>query len=292
MLSALNECLAICRLDARAKVSVPEDSPFFSVTRTADELSIVCPEGDAPEGARVESGWRAIKVEGTRDFSLTGILASISAPLAEAGVSIFALSTFDTDYFLVKEAKLGRARDVLSEAGHEFVEAPTIRPATPEDEAFMRRMLAVAARVYDEAVAFEEPEISRYLDGWGRDGDVGFVAEDDSGEPLGAAWARLFTNEEPAYGFVDEETPEMAVGVRSDARGRGVGMALVSRLIAEVGGKYPALSLSVREDNPASRLYRRLGFEGVGETGSRLGEGASLTMRLDLRRRAVREPEV
>lgn len=285
MLSALNESLAVCRLDARAKVSVPEDSPFFSVTRTADEVSIVCSEKDAPEGATVEGGWRAMKVEGTEgtlDFSMIGVLASISAPLADAGIPVFVVSTYETDYIFVKEETFERAKSVLSDAGHEFVEAPNIRPATSEDEGFMRRMLAVAAHAEDEAVAFEDPEISRYLDGWGRDGDVGFVAESVSGEPLGAAWARLFTIHEPAYGFVDEETPEMAVGVRADARSRGVGLAVISHLVSEVGERFSFLSLSVREDNPAIRLYRRLGFEVVGETGSH-AEGKSLTMKLDLR---------
>lgn len=285
-LSVMDGRLCVCRLPRSSiRESRIEDfgGSFFSITRTPDEISVVCSEGDEPEGAAVERGWRAMKVEGKMDFSMTGILASISAPLAEADVPIFVVSTYDTDYVLVKEAMLGRAKSVLSEAGHEFVEAPTIRPAAPEDVDFMRRMLAVAARVEDGAVAFEDPEISRCLDGWGRDGDVGFVAEDASGEPLGAAWARLFTSEEPACGFVDDGTPEMAVGVRSDARGRGVGMALISRLVSEVGERFSFLSLSVREDNPALRLYRRLGFEVVVETGSRVGEEASFTMKLDLR---------
>ncbi len=120
MLSALDERLAICRLDARAKTPAwALERQFFSITRTADELSIVCPESDAPEGAKVEGGWRAIKVEGPLDFSLMGILASITAPLAAAGVGVFAVSTYDTDYVLVKEANLEKAVSALKSRGHE-----------------------------------------------------------------------------------------------------------------------------------------------------------------------------
>jgi len=92
---------------------------FVSVTRTGDELSVVC-EAEAvrslsPESA--ETGWHLIKVEGPLAFSMTGVLASISAPLAEAGVSIFAVSTFDTDYLLVRESSLETALDALTGAG-------------------------------------------------------------------------------------------------------------------------------------------------------------------------------
>jgi ribosomal protein S18 acetylase RimI-like enzyme len=109
------------------------------------------------------------------------------------------------------------------------------------------------------------PEVARYLESWGRRGDVGLVAEDDEGCPLGAAWFRLMRG----YGFVDERTPELTVAVEPHARGRGVGTALLRALIdrAEAAG-FPALSLSVEEDNPAIRLYERLGFVPVAKTGN------------------------
>ena len=109
---------AVCRLDA--DVGVPSwagAGPFVSVTRTRDELSVVCAEGLAPEGTKCESGWRIFQVAGPLEFSLTGILAAIAAPLANAGVSIFAISTFDTDYVLVKEENLARAVEALRGAG-------------------------------------------------------------------------------------------------------------------------------------------------------------------------------
>jgi hypothetical protein len=104
----------ICRLPADA--SVP--AAFFSVTRTPDELSMVCEEAQAPAGTRCESGWRMLQVAGPLAFSLTGVLAGIAGPLAEAGVSIFAISTFDTDYVLVKEENLEKAMAALRAAGH------------------------------------------------------------------------------------------------------------------------------------------------------------------------------
>lgn len=104
--------------------------------------------GERRAGGRGGRGWVAgVKVEGTLDFALVGILASISAPLAEAGVPVFAISTFDTDYVFVKEETLERAKSALSNAGHEFVaEAPArCRPTAPKNENFMRPMLAVSA---------------------------------------------------------------------------------------------------------------------------------------------------
>jgi uncharacterized protein len=116
--------LAICRLPADAPApALTERAPLLSITRTAEELSIVCPVTDAPPGAEVEAGWRALRVAGPLDFALTGILAAIAAPLARAGIPIFAVSTFDTDYVLVREAALDAAIEALRQAGHE-VSAP------------------------------------------------------------------------------------------------------------------------------------------------------------------------
>src|SRR5579872_2375383 len=110
--------LAICRLAAGAEIpNWAFSGQLSSVTRTAEEMSIVCAEDQVPAGVRHEAGWRAIKVAGTFDIGLTGILESIARPLAEAGVSIFALSTFDTDYVLVKDASLEVAIKALKETG-------------------------------------------------------------------------------------------------------------------------------------------------------------------------------
>lgn len=110
---------AICQLPPDAPAApVAGGSSFLSVTRTADELSVVCRAADAPPGSRVEAGWRCLKLAGPFAFDETGVLASVAAPLAAAGVGIFAISTYNTDYVLVKDAQLAAALDALRAAGH------------------------------------------------------------------------------------------------------------------------------------------------------------------------------
>ena len=110
---------AVCRLAGDAAVPAwAAGGDFSSVTRTPGELSVVCADADAPGGLKCERGWRILQVAGPLDFSLTGVLAAIAAPLASAGVSIFAISTFDTDYVLVKEENLAKAAAALRSAGH------------------------------------------------------------------------------------------------------------------------------------------------------------------------------
>jgi hypothetical protein len=118
-LSLLPEHLAVCRLDARAELPPwAMHGAFWCVARTSEELSIVAEERSVPEGVRCERGWRGLKVAGPLDFGLTGILAAIAAPLAQAEISIFAVSTFDTDYVLVRQTQLEPAVAVLRVAGH------------------------------------------------------------------------------------------------------------------------------------------------------------------------------
>lgn len=93
-------------------------SSFFSITKTDSELSVVCQESAIPADIIAERGRRVLRVEGPLDFSLTGILASLAAPLATAQVSIFALSTYDTDYLLIAASDLDRAIPALEQAGH------------------------------------------------------------------------------------------------------------------------------------------------------------------------------
>lgn len=110
---------AVCRLEPREDVSAWAcGGEFCSITRTAAELSVVCAAGAAPAGAKCERGWRVFEVEGPLHFALTGILAAIAQPLARAGVSIFAVSTYDTDYVMVKEENLEKAVRALGAAGH------------------------------------------------------------------------------------------------------------------------------------------------------------------------------
>jgi GNAT superfamily N-acetyltransferase len=144
-----------------------------------------------------------------------------------------------------------------------------IRDATPSDLGFLERMWHTAAFWRPEVfvLSVEDaraiPEIARYITGWGRPGDVALIAEDDDG-PLGAAWYRSFTDEEPGYGFVDEETPEIAIAVNTDARGTGVGTALMKALLDRATSDgLLALSLSVNAENPSRRIYQRFGFTDI-----------------------------
>jgi len=117
-LQLLPQPLAISRLAASAPIPPWASGSILSITRTESELSIVSEASAVPGGVQSVAGWRALRVEGVLDFSTTGVLASLAQPLAAAGVSIFAISTYDTDYILVRETDISRAIEALSSAGH------------------------------------------------------------------------------------------------------------------------------------------------------------------------------
>lgn len=118
-LAILDDRLAVCRLGRDEPTpGWASRGSLSSITRTGDELSVVCPESDVPEGVRAERGWRAFRVSGVIDFALVGVVASLATPLAEAGVGLFVLSTFDTDIVLVKDLDLSRAIEALTTHGH------------------------------------------------------------------------------------------------------------------------------------------------------------------------------
>ncbi len=110
--------LGVCRLESGTPLPhwLYDSSNFFSLTGTADETSIVCREDLIPAGFSSEKGFRAIKVEGPLDFGLIGILASLLDPLAEAGISVFVISTYETDYVLVRQGNLEKAIRALEAA--------------------------------------------------------------------------------------------------------------------------------------------------------------------------------
>ena len=119
-LSILPETLAICRLEKDDGIpGWALGAHFVSLTRTSEELSVVCPQTQVPEEVKRDAGWRCLKVEGPLDLSATGVLASFVTPLAREGISVFALSTYDTDYLLVKQKDLEKAVMVLSQNGHQ-----------------------------------------------------------------------------------------------------------------------------------------------------------------------------
>lgn len=113
--------LSVCRLDASAPIPAwGSAAAFFTVTRTADELSIICATDRVPDGVTVSGGWRALKIVGPFNFAEVGILLRVAAPLAAAGVSILPVATYDTDYVLVRASQLAAAIAALRSDGHEL----------------------------------------------------------------------------------------------------------------------------------------------------------------------------
>lgn len=158
----------------------------------------------------------------------------------------------------------------------------TVRAAVVGDEPFLWRMLLEAAHAGDEVDGPDAlrtmPELARYVEGWGRPGDIGVIAT-RQGEPVGAAWLRLLVGDQAAYGYVDDSTPELAIAVDPALTGQGIGGTLLTRLLRDAEPRFAAISLSVRGDNDARRLYERFGFRPVdgSEVGNRVG-GMSITM--------------
>lgn len=149
-----------------------------------------------------------------------------------------------------------------------------IRPLTSLDEPFLWECLYLALYVPPQAPPpsrdlLKDPDLSKYVKGWGRPGDWGFLAFDPSGpKNLGALWLRSFTHDDSGYGYVSDLIPELSLAVVRECRGEGIGSSLLERLFSEE--KYPAISLSVSPQNPALRLYARFGFEQVGTKGDSL----------------------
>ena len=123
-LQVLDARFAIVRLPANAGLPwwAANSEELLSFTRTDGETSVVCETRRVPEGARAEVGFRALRVEGTMSFEATGVLVALAGPLATAGVPIFVISTFDTDYVLVRENAIATAIEALREAGHSVSE--------------------------------------------------------------------------------------------------------------------------------------------------------------------------
>lgn len=119
-LRVLPNRLAICRLDADAPLPSWPRGTFTSVTRTEEELSIICDEDSVPPGVRASRNWQLLSVEGPIPFEATGVAAALISPLAAAGVSVFLLATFDTDYLLLQAEVFDRALSLLRDAGHDI----------------------------------------------------------------------------------------------------------------------------------------------------------------------------
>jgi ribosomal protein S18 acetylase RimI-like enzyme len=158
------------------------------------------------------------------------------------------------------------------------------RPAGPNDIEFLRKMMYEAAAWNPDwprertLEALSHPVLERYVRDWGRPGDAGVIAELDD-EPVGAAWYRLFTQEEPGYGFIDEKTPELGIAVVPLHRRKGIGETLLRALMVQAREDgFQALSLSVAAHNRSRMMYERVGFQKVREE----DDGETWCMRADL----------
>ncbi len=164
----------------------------------------------------------------------------------------------------------------------------TIRSLAPEDEPFLWEMLYHAAHMAKDGAssadaAKNHPYLAKYVRDWGRDGDLGFAAlASPHQRPIGAAWVRLLMGEQRNYPQIDETIPELAIAVLPAYANQGVGTGLLNELVVAANSLYPAIVLSVRADNPAQRLYERLGFVVVDEVVNRVG-GRSFVMLLEFR---------
>jgi len=157
-----------------------------------------------------------------------------------------------------------------------------IRSLTAADQSLLWEMLylslfAPGNEAPSKRSVLNHPDVSKYVSGWGRAGDLGFVAVDENNQSLGAIWLRLLAGDEKGYGYVDDSTPELGMAVFPEHRGRGIGTDLLTRLVETSTAYYEQISLSVARENPASRLYERFGFEVVAE------DKNSLTMRKRVR---------
>jgi ribosomal protein S18 acetylase RimI-like enzyme len=140
-----------------------------------------------------------------------------------------------------------------------------IRSLMVEDESIVWEMLRYAAHESSIQSVQQQPYLACYALDWGRIGDFGYVASIDT-SPIGAAWLRLWLGEDKGFGYVKDEIPELAIAVLPDYRGQGIGAKLLTQILGAAKMKYPAVSLSVRANNPVVRLYERTGFIQIPES--------------------------
>jgi len=146
----------------------------------------------------------------------------------------------------------------------------TIRLLEPNDESFLWEMLYQAIYVPTGTTPLPreiiyQPELAKYVQDWTTH-DIGLIAISESNQtPIGATWIRLFDINNPGYGYINDETPELSIAVLPEYRNQGIGTRLILDLLERITDFYPAVSLSVSSDNPALRLYQRLDFEVISQ---------------------------
>jgi hypothetical protein len=227
--------------------------------------TLVVPAADAQRlGLRHEFPCRRIELRVGSDLEAVGLTAAVAGALASEGIAANVVAGFFHDHVLVPTDRGAEARDVLVD----LTTAATLRPAVADDEDALWRMLRSASWATDDEDERTDPYLRRYVEGWGRPGDVGVVAVGRSGRVVGAVSARP----------VVDDVPEVMIGCTPSQRGRGVGAALLAALDdAAAAAGYGLLRLDVRAENPARRLYERHGWIPIGRTVNRVG-GSSVVM--------------
>ncbi len=151
-----------------------------------------------------------------------------------------------------------------------------VRQINTDDALFLREMLYNAIYVspgepLPPRDILDHPNLARYIQNWGRPGDLGFLAIDPlMQEPVGAAWLRLLSGDNRGYGWVADDIPELSIAILESYRGQGLGTLLLDHLLQAAQAQFSAVSLSVSPDNRALNLYQRLGFQSVGASGTSL----------------------
>jgi ribosomal protein S18 acetylase RimI-like enzyme len=154
----------------------------------------------------------------------------------------------------------------------------SIASARPQDEDFLWVMIYYAAHMEQDGAASlcaaqEHPYLQKYVAGWGGPSDVGVIGYDGS-KPIGAVWSRLMIGDNKTYGYVDDDTPELAAAVLPEYIGKGAGTKLLRSYLDKAKDLFPAVTLTVRADNPALRLYQRAGFAIIKEITNRVGKNS------------------
>lgn len=267
-LTALPDRYAICRLDPGAPAATwMHQGEVSCIFRSGEETSVLCTQSAAPDSVKANKGWRVLRFDGTFDFEQVGLLASVLNPLAVRGVSVLALSSFDTDYVLVQQGDLAKALMLLERAGHRVAirhkDGATLRitDATTSEELDVARTLF---REYAAALPFSlcfqgfDQELAALPSKYARpDGCILLAWNAET--PVGCIAVR------PIEAMNGDATPvcEMKrMFVRPAARGLGVGRLLAERLLAEARDRgYATMKLDSEPDFAAAMaLYRSLGF--------------------------------
>ncbi len=284
-LDIFEERLAVCRLEPDATVPewVSEEPPtgaLTSITRTRTELSIVCSQAVVPANVKAEKDWRAIGVRGTLDFSDIGIMASLVDPLADIGVSVFAISTFDTDYLLLKEAELHRAALALVSVGHRIQhDFPEAQRENGEIEV---RVAPLTEKNWREALALRvNPDQKNFV------ADNAYSIAQSRFHPDWSPEGIFVGNVMVGFAMMEPEPNKRRIWIirymiAGIYQGRGYGkiglLTLIERFLSDPS--CDAIFLSVVPDNEnTTKVYESVGFEKTGDF-----DDGEVVMRLQLTR--------